>query len=88
MNLSRRGLITGLISFVAAPAIVRAASLMPVKALKPTRLSLNGVEIYFDDEVSPEMVRLLELRMRDALSAMRVVMTDNLYGDNRMEPLA
>jgi hypothetical protein len=34
MNLSRRGLITGLISFVAAPAIVRAASLMPVKALE------------------------------------------------------
>lgn len=30
--ISRRGLITGLVSFVAAPAIVRAASLMPVKA--------------------------------------------------------
>lgn len=29
--ISRRGLITGLISFVAAPAIVRASSLMPVK---------------------------------------------------------
>lgn len=31
--LSRRGLITGLVSFMAAPAIVRASSLMPVKAL-------------------------------------------------------
>jgi hypothetical protein len=31
--LSRRGLITGLISFVAAPAIVRASSLMPVRAI-------------------------------------------------------
>ena len=31
----RRGLITGLISLVAAPAIVRAASLMPVKVLAP-----------------------------------------------------
>lgn len=30
---SRRGFLTGLISFVAAPAIVRASSLMPVKAL-------------------------------------------------------
>lgn len=32
--INRRGLITGLISFVAAPAIVRAESLMPVKAVK------------------------------------------------------
>ena len=32
---SRRGLITGLISFVAAPAIVRATSIMPVKAMAP-----------------------------------------------------
>lgn len=31
--LNRRSLITGLISLVAAPAIVRAGSLMPVKAL-------------------------------------------------------
>ena len=30
---SRRSLITGLVSFLAAPAVVRAASLMPVKAL-------------------------------------------------------
>ena len=30
---SRRGFLTRLISFVAAPAIVRASSLMPVKAL-------------------------------------------------------
>jgi hypothetical protein len=32
MLISRRGLITGLASLVAAPAIVRAGSLMPVKA--------------------------------------------------------
>jgi hypothetical protein len=29
--MNRRGFITGLISFVAAPAIVRASSLMPIK---------------------------------------------------------
>jgi hypothetical protein len=34
-DLSRRSLITGLISLIAAPAIVRVSSLMPVKALKP-----------------------------------------------------
>lgn len=32
-KLTRRGLITGLISLVAAPAIVRASSLMPVRAI-------------------------------------------------------
>jgi hypothetical protein len=31
MQITRRGLITGLAAFVAAPAIVRATSLMPVK---------------------------------------------------------
>lgn len=33
-DLNRRSLITGLISFVAAPAIVRASSLMPIRAIK------------------------------------------------------
>lgn len=32
---TRRGLITGLITFAAAPAIVRASSLMPIKAISP-----------------------------------------------------
>lgn len=39
----RRKLITGLVSLVAAPAIVRASSLMPVK-------SLCGPSIYLDFE--------------------------------------
>ena len=33
-TISRRSLITGLISFVAAPAIVRVGSLMPVKVIE------------------------------------------------------
>lgn len=36
--INRRSLITGLVSFVAAPAIVRASSLMPVKAMEPVRI--------------------------------------------------
>ena len=36
INLNRRSLITGLISLVAAPAIIRAGSLMPVKLMTPT----------------------------------------------------
>ena len=37
---SRRGFITGLIALVAAPAIVRAGSLMPVKSLDDFDLML------------------------------------------------
>lgn len=37
---SRRGFITGLIGFVAAPAIVRASSIMPVCSIK---MPLNNV---------------------------------------------
>lgn len=33
MSLSRRGLLTGLGAIIAAPAIVRAASLMPVRGI-------------------------------------------------------
>lgn len=32
MNLSRRNLLTGLTAFIAAPAIIRVAGIMPVKA--------------------------------------------------------
>lgn len=44
-NLSRRSLITGLISFVAAPAIVRAASLMPVRAFEEPVLIRLGLSL-------------------------------------------
>ncbi len=50
--LSRRSLITGLISFVAAPAIVRAGSLMPVKVMVPAWPQLVT---YID----PEVVRVV-----------------------------
>lgn len=36
MILPRRSILTGLASLVAAPAIVRAENLMPVKALRPS----------------------------------------------------
>ncbi len=39
--ITRRGIITGLASLVAAPAIVRAASLMPIKA--PPLLSCSEI---------------------------------------------
>src|SRR4051812_5817138 len=43
MLVSRRGLIVGAASLLAAPAIVRASSLMPVKAIKPRGLYLGTV---------------------------------------------
>ena len=48
-HLSRRSLITGLISLAAAPAIVRAASLMPVKQMIEQPIGFfNGTPIYED----------------------------------------
>lgn len=47
--MNRRGFITGLISLVAAPAIVRAGSLMPIKAeiIRPLRqFVVTGVSDY------------------------------------------
>lgn len=41
MLLNRRKLITGLISLVAAPAIVRVSSLMPVKTMLPSWSSFS-----------------------------------------------
>lgn len=46
--INRRGLITGLISFVTAPAIVRASSLMPVKAIKLPVLHIGDI-VTFED---------------------------------------
>lgn len=47
MDLSRRGFIGGLGAILAAPAIVKASSLMPVRALVPT---LYGDGIHDDTE--------------------------------------
>lgn len=38
---TRRAFLTGLISFVAAPAIVRASSLMPVKIIEPEIIQIS-----------------------------------------------
>ena len=44
---TRRGLITGLVSLVAAPAIVRASSIMPVKALPTAEELLSAMPLQF-----------------------------------------
>lgn len=39
--MNRRGFITGLISLVAAPAIVKCGSLMPVRVIEPYRFIIH-----------------------------------------------
>ena len=52
--INRRGLITGLVSFIAAPAVVRATSIMPVRSLpvfngmiEPGQILSGGVDQIF-----------------------------------------
>ena len=52
MSMNRRSLITGLISLVAAPAIVRVGSLMPVKVMA-------------DFDADTLMVKLIEWGLQD-----------------------
>jgi hypothetical protein len=47
--MNRRGFITGLISLVAAPAIVRASSLMPVKQMLDVSVRFNLSRYYAHD---------------------------------------
>jgi hypothetical protein len=69
---SRRGFITGLISFaVTAPAIVRATSLMPVKLMEPlVPIGINHFII-----MCPEQYEQL-LRVR--VAAAEQIMTENV----------
>jgi hypothetical protein len=53
LDLSRRSLFAGLGALIAAPAIVRAASLMPVRAIVPGRRNILTL-----NEISREAVRL------------------------------
>jgi hypothetical protein len=47
--MNRRGFITGLISLVAAPAIARAGSLMPVKQMPDVSVRFNLSRYYAHD---------------------------------------
>jgi hypothetical protein len=56
--IGRRGFLVGLGSLLAAPAIVRAASLMPVKAPKPVLLyGGNNSLIMFRKQILREYIR-------------------------------
>jgi hypothetical protein len=70
---SRRGFIAGLGAlFVAAPAIVRAASIMPVKAIRQPTIE--------------EISRLLHARMEEAYRITREQMARELFGVTQRTP--
>ena len=60
--LNRRGLITGLISLVAAPAIVRASSLMPVKVYR--EIDLLNLPVYGRSPAMDALPDMAEINWR------------------------
>lgn len=57
MTISRRGIITGLISFAAAPAIVRIESLMPVKVM---RIEVMRAYDWYDYNLFIDLLKMKE----------------------------
>lgn len=53
---SRRGFITGLVALVAAPAIVRAGSLMPVKPFVDEAAITRAMQDYIERMVNPPLI--------------------------------
>lgn len=74
--LHRRAFLAGLI---AAPFVVKASSLMPIKAQE--KITLNGIELTFDGDFSPALFSLLEERMDNAYRIMAKNIAQQLYGD-------
>lgn len=63
-EISRRSILTGLIAFVAAPAIVRAGSLMPVKQMiEPGR---SGVFWIMDQSQSHRIFFMVDGRVMES----------------------
>jgi hypothetical protein len=87
--MQRRVFLAGVFSALAAPAIVRAASLMPVKVLDSEwPITLDGLSLYVDipyPGLSPEMLTLLTRRIEAAEEIFRITYSGwankMLYGD-------
>lgn len=73
--MNRRELITGLISLVAAPAIVRAGSLMPVKMMLPEGMSYFDV-LYGKIIVDPIWFAILTECENDIIKVTGISMED------------
>lgn len=74
----RRRFLTGLVGLLAAPAVVRAESLMPVKALTPPLLAEDVLYL-----VQERLIEHWRIAYREALTEMLVVGRGHvfLYGE-------
>lgn len=70
MPIGRRGFLTGLISLAAAPAIVRAENLMPVRSLPIGEMSLDGVP--FDPRIDLDQFLLGRLAAEAAQRGLQI----------------
>ena len=74
VEIGRRELITGLIVFVTAPAIVRAQSLMPVKVMQPYR--------YFTVEYSYELAQDMKAAGHDVEVELNRMLFKNAFNSS------
>lgn len=79
-DLSRRKLIGSLISFVAAPAIVRVSSIMRVKVIPDELFEWNG-NGYTVTGMSGPMDDVLKARMDECYRVISRAMQDMMYRD-------
>lgn len=77
MNLTRRGLLTGLVAFVAAPAIVRAGSLMQISP----KLTSNDMTVWASHQTG---YQLTVNSLPFALHCGDVFTIDNVFAINRV----
>jgi hypothetical protein len=78
MGLTRRTLITGLVSLVAAPAIVRASSLMPVRVV-PQLASSPDFLTFLTDEDAWQVATPLWPAIRTYFALDGVVKTEPIH---------
>jgi hypothetical protein len=83
LEIPRRQLITGLVSFIAAPAIVRATSIMPVRSL--ARLELGDIN---NSAYDPEIIEIRYIIIRLDLRSGKAVFSINPDQPDRLGPSA
>lgn len=76
MNLTRRGLLTGLVAFVAAPAIVRAELLMPITS----KLTIEDITVWASNQTGYQLtVNSLPFDLKRG----DIITIDNVFALNR-----
>lgn len=80
--INRRGLITGLVSFIAASAIVRAGSLMPVKAIADYEHLLGELDVCYGYlHISPDWI-VSAMKCEDDVLSVTGITAEQFYNDH------